>query len=305
MKFKQLCGSVEKAFYKTCFKIRKHTPEICEVAGIVGVVTASVMACKATLKLPEKTEEFEENLDLARNVEENKGRAVTHAYVLYGIDILKIYWPSLVIGGASIGSICYSGHVYRGRNASLTAAYAAINTGFKEYRDRVAERFGEDVEKQILLNTKEETIKEKETLEDGTTKTVKKKMHVVDPECVDGVPYTRIFDANNPCFSSDPEINIVMIHQVQEFFQGKLERRFHKTGVGYVFLNEIFENLHYKPTEEGQIIGWVKTSEDDGVYIDFGLDEKWRTDVSDFAQGLRDNLILNFNVTGNVLEALA
>jgi hypothetical protein len=39
---------VTRAFHSAGFKIRKHSPEILIVAGVVGVVTSAVMACKAT-----------------------------------------------------------------------------------------------------------------------------------------------------------------------------------------------------------------------------------------------------------------
>ena len=34
---------------KTSFQLKKHSPEILVVAGVIGVVTSAVMACKATV----------------------------------------------------------------------------------------------------------------------------------------------------------------------------------------------------------------------------------------------------------------
>ena len=45
---------VEKAsrtFCKAGLKLKKHSPEILVVGGVVGLVTSGVMACKATTKL--------------------------------------------------------------------------------------------------------------------------------------------------------------------------------------------------------------------------------------------------------------
>lgn len=298
MKKNDILKTAQKTFYKVGFKLKKHKPEICEAVGIIGMVVGTVMACKATLKVPEKTEEFHENLDLARDAEENRGRAVTHAYILYGVDLFKIYWPSLIVGGASIGSICYSGHMYRDRNASLAAAYAAINTGFAEYRERVAEQFGEDVEKRLRIGATEKTVKEKETLEDGSKKTIKKKINVIDPEAVNGVPYSRVFDEHNPLFTEDNQYNLWFLVSKQEEFDGKLERK------GYLALNDVLVGLGYKPIKEGQTIGWVRDSENGQNHVTFGLDETWYTDVADFRDGFKQSIVLTFNVTGNILDAL-
>ena len=39
-------ANVTRAINKAGFKLKKHSPEILIVAGVVGVVTSAVMACK-------------------------------------------------------------------------------------------------------------------------------------------------------------------------------------------------------------------------------------------------------------------
>ena len=43
-------NKITRAFGKATLTLKKHSPEILVVAGIVGTVTSAVMACKATTK---------------------------------------------------------------------------------------------------------------------------------------------------------------------------------------------------------------------------------------------------------------
>ncbi len=75
----------------------------------------------------------------------------------------------------------------------MGAAYAAIDKGFKEYRSRVIERFGEEVDRELKYNLKakkfEETVVDEET---GKEKKVKKNGFVVSPGDISG--YARFFE---------------------------------------------------------------------------------------------------------------
>lgn len=53
MKKAEIVKSVNGLFSKTSFQLKKHSPEILVVAGVIGVVTSAVMACKATTKVNE------------------------------------------------------------------------------------------------------------------------------------------------------------------------------------------------------------------------------------------------------------
>ena len=75
-------------------------------------------------------------------------------YVQTGMKFAKLYGPSVILGALSITSILASNNILRKRNVALSAAYAAIDKGFKEYRSRVIERFGEEVDRELKYNLK-------------------------------------------------------------------------------------------------------------------------------------------------------
>ena len=61
MKKAEIVKSMNGFLSKTSFQLKKHSPEILVVAGVIGVVTSAVMACKATTKVGEildKTKRF-------------------------------------------------------------------------------------------------------------------------------------------------------------------------------------------------------------------------------------------------------
>ena len=129
-------------FKNRCIKqLKKYSPEILAGTAVVGVVTTTVTACKATLKandiLKEKTEEKGEELTKKEII-----LAATHCYI-----------PTIFLGGATIGCIVASSifnkRRYDNAVASFSLAYTTLNSAFKEYKAKVAEVYGEDGEKEI------------------------------------------------------------------------------------------------------------------------------------------------------------
>lgn len=55
MKKAEIVKSMNGFLSKTSFQLKKHSPEILVVAGVIGVVTSAVMACKATTKVDRKS----------------------------------------------------------------------------------------------------------------------------------------------------------------------------------------------------------------------------------------------------------
>ena len=76
-------------------------------------------------------------------------------YTQTGIKLVKLYAPSAILGTLSITSMLASNNILRKRNVALAAAYATIDKGYKEYRNRVVERFGEAVDQELHLCVKE------------------------------------------------------------------------------------------------------------------------------------------------------
>ena len=292
-------------------KISKHSPELLMIAGIVGGVASAVMACKATTKVSEILDSTSEAVNTIHHVEKNPpmGSNYTHedaqkdlfiTYVQTGAKLVKLYGPSLALGALSITSILASHNILHKRNVAIAAAYTAVDKGFKDYRGRVIERFGDELDKELKYNIKAKKIEEKVVDEKGKEKKVKKDIQVVDYDRPGESEYARFFDNGNTGWDENPEFSLKFLIHQQDWANELLNHR------GYVFLNEVYDMLGIPRTKAGQIVGWVKNNKDENAdhYIDFGIFNVNRPKSRDFVNGYENVILLDFNVDGPILDLI-
>ena len=315
MKKNEIMKSVGLTFNKIGFQIQKKSPELLVAAGIAGVVVSAVMACKATIKASEVAEEAKETIDEIHEIEE-KGitragnpysiedtkKDLTTTYLQTGVKYAKLYAPSVILGAASITCIVASHRVLKKRNIALAAAYTTLDKSFKEYRGRVMERFGEQVEKEIRYNIKAKEIKKTVVDETGKKEKVKE---VVDVPAVDGwdpsqySPYARRFDETHPNWTKNPEMNRFYLKARQAQADDMLKAR------GHLFLNEVYDMMGFPRTKAGAVVGWLydpKRPELGDSYVDFGMYEN--QEGEDFESYVK-SYILDFNVVGDITNDIA
>lgn len=282
------------------FGVKKHSPEILIGVGIIGVVTSTVLACRATIKANDILQDT--NKELEKNKEDDKNPSIATKdvkkervaiYARTSLKLAKLYSLPIAIGTASIASIIASNNVSRKRYGAMAAAYATVDRGFKAYRKNVIDRFGEEVDHQLRYNITPTEVKEKVTDEDGKTKNVKKKIDVVKEDPSD---YARFFDESNPYWQKDADTNKFFLRAQQSFFNDKLkvEKR--------VFLNDVYKALGFPTTKAGQVVGWIYDPDRDDIdnYIDFGIWDVHKASVRDFVNGYERSILLDFNVDGNI-----
>lgn len=313
MKKLAFTNDLSRTFHNVGFKIKKHSPEILIVAGVVGTVTSAVMACKATLKVNDILEDSKKTIDMIHKgteeghiegheyTKEDGKKDLTIAYVQTGVKLAKIYAPSVALGALSIFAMVKSNDILRKRNVALAAAYTAIDKGFKDYRGRVIERFGKDLDRELRYNIKAKEIEERVVDEDGNEKIVKTTVDTIDEGPSD---YARFFDEYCTGWTKDPEYNLMFLKTQQAYANDVLRTK------GRVFLNEVYAMLGMEQTKAGQIVGWVydKNNPETDDYIDFGIYKQWigREDLNEqrrlFVNGKERSILLDFNVDGNVWE---
>lgn len=285
------------------FKLKKHSPEILVATGIVTGLTGAVLACKATLKVDEVLEDAKENIDKINMVaedetkkdiytEQDKARDLTVVYAQTGVKLAKLYAPAIVCGVVSVTCVLAGTNILRKRNAAIAAAYAITEKGFKEYRERVVDRFGERVDHELRHNIKAKTIETITVDEDGNEVVTKETVDVIDKCEFD--QYTRIYDDGNTGWTKDPEVNKMVLLTTQSYFNRRLVAK------GKVFLNEVYDYLGYPITEAGSRIGWLYNSDYPDGHIDFGLFDVHCLATRNFVNGYERSVILDFNVDGDV-----
>lgn len=307
----ELISKVSRSLHKAGFKFKKHSPEILAVTGVIGIVTSAVMACKATIKVNDIADEAKETIDKIHEsvgkglhtsdgeeyTEEIAKKDLTITYVQTGLKFVKLYGPSVAIGIASIGCMLGSNHILRKRNIALAAALTNVATSFKEYRGRLVDRFGKDLDRELRFGIKAKEIEETVANEDGKETTVKKTVEVVDPNTAHSM-YSIVFCEGNTGWTRNAELNKVFLIQQQNYANDKLKMN------GILTLNEVYDMVGAPRTAYGQIAGWVYT--DDGSigdnFVDFGIFDVNNEKACDFINGREKSIILDFNCIGNILD---
>lgn len=283
-------GVVTRLVGRAGLVLSKHAPTILTAAGTAGFIGTTVLASKATLKVEETISEEAALLAKVHEAHEAgklSDKDATHdKVVLYsrmGTKLAKLYAPALILGTASIVSLATGHGIMLKRNASLAAAYAAVDQAFKTYKKKVESKFGKDAVIDALVSTAEEDLTKNELTMEAIA-------------AVDGVsPYGVIFDETNNNWSADEDLSMLHLKCQQQYANDILQTR------GHIFLNEVYKMLGFPHTPAGAVTGWVKGNGDD--FVDFnvfegtfeGEDEKGRT-VTKWA--------LDFNVDGVMYDKI-
>jgi uncharacterized protein DUF6353 len=284
---------VSRKFARQILVTQKHSPTLLFGAGVVGVVASTVLACRATLKLEELLCETQDALNTAKTLEHDKysdddrKKDIAYVYVRTAVKVTRLYGPSVVLGTASISALVGSHHILSKRNAALTAAYATLQKGFDEYRQRVVDELGEDRERELRYQVKDVADGKDET---GKKKTVK---------LATGAPsiYARFFDDSNRNWSPTSEYNILFIRCQQNYANDMLKSR------GHVFLNDVYDQFGMDRTTEGAVVGWIWNGNGDN-FVDFGVfDSPACESFFEFVQG-RQGVWLDFNVDGVIYDKI-
>ena len=328
----EVMNKVSRSFHKVGFKLKKHSPEILVVAGIAGTVTSAVMACKATTKAGSIVDEAKENMhnlhlvsmaagiendtkdtftnedlktiDILATREEVKNyteadlkKDTTIVYAQTALKFIKLYGPAVLLGAASITSILAGHNMVRKRNVALAAAYATVDKGFKEYRSRVVERFGKELDRELRYNIKAKEIETIVTDENGKEKVVNETVNVVDNPN-EYSEFARIYGEGNVGWSKDPESNLIFLRQQQNWANEKLKSK------GYLFLNDVYEMLGFQATKAGACVGWIYDEKHPvgDNFVDFGIYDPNSERKRAFVNGYERNIVLDFNVDGPILD---
>lgn len=279
---------------------KKHSPTVLFVAGVAGVVTTVVLASRATLKMEEVLAEAEkkkanigealEQTEKAYDQQDaHKDGAVLR--VQTALKICRLYAPAFAVGVISVAALTGSHFILTRRNVALTAAYAAADKAFKDYRGRVIEELGADKDKEFRYG-----VSEKEIAVDTDQGVAVKTVKVLGQVAPDDL-YSFLFDRDtSQNWSPTPAYNQMFLNAQQNYANDLLNAR------GHVFLNEVLDMLGLKRTKAGAVTGWVKGGKGDG-YVDFGILNN-TYEGQRFITGDEKSIWLEFNVDGPIYNQL-
>lgn len=292
----RLKDAVTRPAFRTAVLGKKYSPQILIGVGIAGVVSATVLACRATIKAVPAIASFNEDLDdvhsqklhttqwTSRDEKEYQNELVK-VYAKNALVFVKLYAPAIVIGSLSVAALIGSHGIMAKRNAALLAMYKGAEEAYSAYRIRVREELGEEREEDLFRGNKEEVV----MADDGPHRIKKSQIYPTQ--------YDRYFDDSCKNWERNAEYNLLFLTHQQSYANDRLRAR------GHIMLNEVYDMLGFPRTKEGAQVGWVwkKGLEN---YVDFGMFEISSDKARDFVNGYEKAVLLHFNVQGVVWDLL-
>lgn len=279
--------NITRKLNRGLLQVSKHSPLLLTVVGVAGLVTAGVLAARATLKLEEVIDTNEVELKWAKESVETMDApesVVAKQIIKNVVRIGKLYWVPITLAAGSTVMVLAGHHILNQRYAGLVVAYKGLETAFANYRQRVIEQYGEEVDKDFRLGLRTETIED----ENGK----KKKVKVSDG--VDKSEYMFDFGPHNINFSGNMEHNMFFLRGHQNIANDILRSR------GQLFLSEVLDMLGFERTPASIVTGWLydpqspKATGDD--YVEFGIDADRYEQLG--------YVLLDFNVDGTIFDKI-
>lgn len=286
-------------------KTQKHSPAILFGAGVIGFGVTVVLASKATLKLDEVMSENELKVNEAHDLHElgkldkadysdsdyKKDSAILK--VRFVKDVTRLYYPSVIVGIASVACLTGSHVILNRRFAGATAAYATLDRAFKDYQGRVTEMVGPDKERELRFGS--ETREVAVDTKNGT------KIETITEHPTGHSAYAKLFSKDtSSSWSPQSEYNLVLLRAQQTYMNDQLQAN------GHLFLNEVYDVLGLERTAAGAVTGWVWNNKRGGDnYVDFGvLNGEDFGAFHSFMTSKDGALWLDFNVDGIVYDLI-
>ena len=298
-------ANVTRFMSKAKLGLKKNAPVILSVVGGVGVVSATVFACVKTIKAKDILDEHARTAEAIKKAselpeeeysEEDKRKDTVTMYTRTVIALARNYALPFALMSFSLTAIFVSNAMYKQRNAALAASLASVTTAFNEYRARVKEKFGDEMDRKLRFGIKDEIVED--TVVDPETGEVKTESKVVETASVNYSDWARFFCEDNPNWVKDAEANLFFVKSQQNYLNDLLKSR------GYVFLNEAYERLGFEPTAAGQVVGWIYDPEDESCdcCVDFGIYNGNDPAKVLFVNGQERSILLDFNVDGSIID---
>lgn len=221
--------STPAIFKTTRLFLSKHSPEILTGAGIIGMVSTTVMAVRATPRALRLIEEAEIKLSNEH----------CEDVVLTPVEKVKVAWkpyvPAVITGIASITCLVGANSVSARRTAAIAAAYQISETALSEYREKVVETIGEK---------KEATVREK-----VNQKQLEKTPVSTSEVIITGTGTTLCLE---PLSRRYFEFDVELIKRAEN----TLNKQMLHDICGSVSLNDFYDEIGLETTELGETLGW-------------------------------------------------
>lgn len=254
MKFIQGLNKVAKGF-------SKNSPLILTVTGVIGIGATAVLAYKSRSRVEAIIEEVEETrkdeerinelIDLQDRLTDEEETELSYLQENYVPvskavvirDLAGAVALPVVTGVASLACVTLSWYIMNNRLLTVSGALATATAEHVYYKRKVADRFGEEVERE--LSTPVHKVEAEYTDEKGKKKTGE--VNVKDTlESLEG----RWFDESMEYTADDFSYNKAFVESVAEKLGVQFMNR------GSLTLNQVYDALGFPRSRAGALMGW-------------------------------------------------
>ena len=286
---------------KLKFSAEKNSPEILIGIGIAAFGATVYYTVRGTVTASEALSCLPEDSDSTDDDNEAQNRSQKLATVS---TMVKAYTPAVVCGSVALASFLGSNHMLRNRALSVAAAYATLETGFSEYRKRVIEKYGDDIDRELKYGIVQKKVKTTEVDPETGKKTKKTETVETIENCGPfGVYFKRSYEVKktgktivNPNWQNNELFNLTFINAQLAWFNDRIalgER---------VYLSEVFEILGIPVDDypDSRVVGWLpKKGETSDNYIRFNAYEPPYS--KNYIVNPDCEVLLDFNTDGVIL----
>ena len=205
-----------KLLHQTKLFLNRNSATMLTCVGGVGVVATTVMAVKATPKA----------LKVLEQAKEEKGEELTVSEMIQVAG--PTYIPTAIMGAATLTCIFSANILNKRHQASITSAYALLDSSYKEYRNKVTAIYGDDADE----NVRDEIAKDKYKESEVNAKTVTELFYD---------EYSKRFFESTIARVKEAEYRINRDLVMQE----------------YATLNDFYEYVGLDPIPSGDSLGWT------------------------------------------------
>lgn len=200
---------------KTQMFLKANSPTLLTIIGSSGVIITSILAVKATPKA----------LKLIEKAKEEKEKELTN------YEIIQIAWkpyiPAFISCFTTILCIAGANYLNIKKQRNLVSAYMLLDNAFKEYRHKVRDNYGEEIDEEFGKDLVKKQLEDSDNIYKETLFFEFNSM--------------RFFEAN--------------IHKVLEA-ECKAKIQFEK--YEHLSLNDYYAYLGISPSPYGDALGWSK-----------------------------------------------
>lgn len=307
--------NVKALALRTGLKIKKYSPEILMVTGVITFIGTIVVACKQTTKAGEILDDHKRQMDEIKDVIDlsDKGELIDddgddieyspeqikkdkmNVWAHTGVKFTKLYLPAAGLAALSLASFLASNKILKGRYIATLAAFNAVSDAFEKYRKRVRDEGGAELDRHYMYGAEYDRISVEKIDEDGKKHKEKETVENIDSTMA-GSLYSRFFDQSCADWDKNPEFNMMFLKAQETIANNMLHER------GHIFLNEVYDLLGFERTSAGAMVGWVDGLGDS--YVDFGLYNQDNIATRRFVNGLENVILLDFNVDGVIYDKI-